>query len=569
MNASKQWSIRGRGAALSAALMLIALGGSGSTNSAQAAELSSEGQAWLRTAISSGNLPDLRWSDFSDYSKHVEKFYGFNGDSFWWVKGMEPTPQARQAIALLLQADQKGLAADDYDGPRWSDRLAKLKPAARQATEADAVKFDLALTVCMMRYISDLHIGKVNPKHFAFALDEESRKYDLAEFLKDHVVQGGDVAGVLAQVEPPYPGYRRTLEALQTYVQLAGKDDGEQLPTTKKPIVPGDTYPGVPRLTRLLRLVGDLPANADVPADPPIYQGALVDAVKSFQRRHGRDANGKIDAQTLADLNVPLSRRVQQMRWTLERWRWLPDSYSKAPIVANIPEFRLRAYDKDFNVGVTMNVVVGKSYGHNTPVFTETMKYVIFRPYWEVPYSIIRSEMVPHIQRDPEYLAKNQLEVVDARQSVVTDGTVSSEVLSQLRAGKLFIRQKPGPKNALGLVKFLFPNSYNVYMHDTPAPELFARSRRDFSHGCIRLEKPADLAAWVLRDNPGWTPERIHAAMNGAQSQQVNLAQPIPVLIVYATVIVLEDGLVHFYDDIYGHDASLEKVLAKGYPYPG
>jgi murein L,D-transpeptidase YcbB/YkuD len=177
--------------------------------------------------------------------------------------------------------------------------------------------------------------------------------------------------------------------------------------------------------------------------------------------------------------------------------------------------------------------------------------------------------MVPHIQRDPEYLAKNQLEVVDARQSVVTDGTVSSEVLSQLRAGKLFIRQKPGPKNALGLVKFLFPNSYNVYMHDTPAPELFARSRRDFSHGCIRLEKPADLAAWVLRDNPGWTPERIHAAMNGAQSQQVNLAQPIPVLIVYATVIVLEDGLVHFYDDIYGHDASLEKVLAKGYPYPG
>jgi L,D-transpeptidase YcbB len=569
MNASKQWSIRGRGAALSAALMLIALGGSGSTNSAQAAELSSEGQAWLRTAISSGNLPDLRWPDFSDYSKHVEKFYGFNGDSFWWVKGMEPTPQARQAIALLLQADQKGLAADDYDGPRWSDRLAKLKPAARQATEADAVKFDLALTVCMMRYISDLHIGKVNPKHFAFALDEESRKYDLAEFLKDHVVQGGDVAGVLAQVEPPYPGYRRTLEALQTYVQLAGKDDGEQLPTTKKPIVPGDTYPGVPRLTRLLRLVGDLPANADVPADPPIYQGALVDAVKSFQRRHGRDANGKIDAQTLADLNVPLSRRVQQMRWTLERWRWLPDSYSKAPIVANIPEFRLRAYDKDFNVGVTMNVVVGKSYGHNTPVFTETMKYVIFRPYWEVPYSIIRSEMVPHIQRDPEYLAKNQLEVVDARQSVVTDGTVSSEVLSQLRAGKLFIRQKPGPKNALGLIKFLFPNSYNVYMHDTPAPELFARSRRDFSHGCIRLEKPADLAAWVLRDNPGWTPERIHAAMNGAQSQQVNLAQPIPVLIVYATVIVLEDGLVHFYDDIYGHDASLEKVLAKGYPYPG
>jgi murein L,D-transpeptidase YcbB/YkuD len=545
---------------LSTVLFLIA--------SATGAELSSEGQSWLRATITSGNLPDLRWPDFSDYSKHLKKFYDFNGNSLWWVQEMEPTAQARQAIALLLEADQKGLSAEDYDGPRWNNRLATLKPATQQPTEADALKFDFALTVCLMRYISDLHIGKVNPKHFAFAFDAESRKYDLAEFLRDHVVSGSDVAGVLAQVEPPYPGYRRTMQALQTYMMLASKDDAEQLPPTKKPIVAGDTYPGVPRLTRLLRLVGDLPADADVPADPPVYDGALVDAVKNFQRRHGRDSNGRIDAQTLADLNVPLSRRVQQMRWTLERWRWLPDSYSKAPIVANIPEFRLRAYDQDFNIAVTMNVVVGKSYGHNTPVFSETMKYVVFRPYWEVPHSITRAELIPHILRDPDYLAKKGFEVVDSRQTVVAAGTVSSDVLAQLRSGKLFVRQTPGPKNSLGLVKFLFPNSYNVYMHDTPAPEYFAKSRRDFSHGCVRLEKPADLARWVLRDNPGWTEERIHAAMTGATPQQVNLVHPIPVLIVYATVIVLEDGLVHFYDDIYGHDTSLEKVLAKGYPYP-
>ena len=531
-------------------------------------EISSEGQAWLRTAISSGNLPDLRWPDFSDYTKHVKKFYELNGDSLWWVKNMEPTAQARQVIALIEQAGQKGLSADDYGGSRWGDWLTKLKPATARPAEADTVKFDLALTVCVMRYISDLHIGKVNPKHFAFALDDESKKYDLPEFLKDHVASGGDVAGVLAQVEPPYPGYRRTIQALRAYMELAAKDDGEQLAPPKKTIAPGDAYPGVPRLTRLLRLVGDLPAGANVPADRPIYEGALVDAVKNFQRRHGRDANGRIDAQTLADLNVPLSRRVRQMQLTLERWRWLPDSYQKAPIVANIPEFRLRAYDKDFNIGVTMNVVVGKSYGHNTPVFSETMKYVVFRPYWEVPRSIIRSELVPHIVREPDYLAQKGFEVVDSRQRVVADGTVPSDVLEQLKAGKLFIRQKPGPKNALGLVKFLFPNSYNVYMHDTPATEFFAKSRRDFSHGCIRLEKPADLAAWVLRDNPGWNADRIHAAMNGNAPQQVNLAQPIPVLIVYATVIVLEDGLVHFYDDIYGHDAALEKVLAKGYPYP-
>ena len=544
--------------------------GTGSANLAHAAssQLNAEDQSWLQGTIQTGNLPDLRWPNFSDYSQHVGKFYGLNGNSLWWVKGGEPSPQARQLIAVLRLADQKGLSAEDYDGSRWDSRLAKLKPATRQPLEADEAKFDLALTVCAMRYISDLHIGKVNPRHFDFAFDEESKKYDLPGFLKDQVANASDVAAVLAQVEPPYPGYRRTMQAFQTYLELAKKDDGEQLPAVKKPISPGDQYAGVQRLARLLLLVGDLPPGANVPAGSQVYDGALVDAVKHFQTRLGRDATGKIDAQTVADLNVPLSRRVQQMQWTLERWRWLPESYQKSPIVANIPEFRLRGYDSNFNVGVTMKVVVGKAYGHSTPVFSETMKYVVFRPYWEVPYSITRGELIPHLQKDPGYLAAKNFEIVDSKQNVVASGNVSAAMIDQLRAGKLFVRQKPGPKNSLGLAKFLFPNSYNVYMHDTPAQEFFARSRRDFSHGCIRLERPADLAAWVLKDNPGWTPEHIHAAMNGETTQQITLTHPIPVLIVYATAIVLDDGLVHFYDDIYNHDAELEKVLAKGYPYP-
>jgi murein L,D-transpeptidase YcbB/YkuD len=532
-------------------------------------QLSPEGQASLRAIIQAGNLPDLRWPDFSDYGKHVQKFYDSYAYSLPWVRGMEPTAQAREAIAVLLKADQKGLSAEDYDGPRWSERLGKLKPAAPQPSEADAVRFDAALTVCVMRYVSDLHIGKVNPKHFDFGLDVEAKKYDLPEFLKGHVVDASDVAAVLAQVEPPYPGYRRTIQALQTYLELSKEDDGEQLPAVKKAIAPGDSYPGVPRLIRLLRLVGDLPVSANVPADGTVYQGPLVDAVKNFQRRLGREADGRISAQTLADLNVPLTSRVRQMQLTLERWRWLPLAYQESPVVANVPEFRLRAYDENFKIAVTMNVVVGKAYGHDTPVFSDTMEYVIFRPYWSVPYSIARAEFLPHIARDPDYLEKKGYEVVDSRQEVVASGMVTSDVLEQLRAGKLFIRQKPGPKNSLGLVKFIFPNNYNIYMHDTPEQEFFSKTRRDFSHGCIRLERPADLAVWVLRNNPGWNMERVLAAMNGDKAQQVNLAHPIPVLIVYATVIVTEDGVVHFYDDIYGHDASLEKVLEKGYPYPG
>jgi murein L,D-transpeptidase YcbB/YkuD len=532
-------------------------------------QLSSDGQGSLRAIIQAGNLSDLRWPNFSDYDKYVQKFYESYGFSLPWVRGMQPTAQAQQLIALLLKAEQEGLSAEDYDGPRWTNRLAALKPATTQPSEADAVRFDVALTVCVMRYVSDVHIGKVNPKHFDFGLDVETKKYDLSEFLKEDVVDASDVAAVMAKVEPPYPGYQRTIQALHSYLGFAKEYGGNQLPAIQKTIAPGDSYSGIPQLIHLLRLVGDLPTDANIPADETVYQAPLVEAVKNFQRRHGRTPDGRITTQILADLNVPLTKRVRQMQLTLERWRWLPVGLHSAPIVANIPEFRLRAYDENFKVALSMNVVVGKAYDHDTPVFSDSMQYVVFRPYWSVPYSIAKAEFIPRIARDPDYLAKKGFEVVNSRQDVVTSGTVTGDMLAQLRSGKLFIRQTPGPKNSLGLVKFIFPNSYNVYMHDTPAQEFFAKSRRDFSHGCIRLEKPADLAVWVLRDNPGWDMDRVRPAMNGAPNQQVNLAHPIPVLIVYGTAIVTEDGLVHFYDDIYGHDAALEKVLAKGYPYPG
>lgn len=532
-------------------------------------QLSSDGQASLRGIIQSGNLSELRWPDFSDYRKHLRKFYESYGYSLPWIRGMQPTAQARQLISILLKAEQKGLAAEDYDGPRRDDRLAKLKPGAVQPSEADALRFDVALTVCLMRYVSDLHVGKVNPKHFDFDFDIEAKKYDLPHFLKEDVVDSPDVAGALAKVEPPYPGYQRTILALHSYLELVKQYDWNQLPAIQKTIAPGDSYSGVPQLIKLLRVGGDLPADATSPADGTVYQAPLVDAVKSFQRRHGRTPDGQITAQTLADLNVPLTNRIRQMQLTLERWRWLPVGLHSALIVANIPEFRLRAYDENYKIVLSMSVVVGKAYAHDTPVFTDTMQYVVFRPYWNVPYSIARAEFLTRLARDPDYLAKRGFEVVNNRQHVVTSGAVTGDILAQLRVGKLYIRQLPGPKNSLGLVKFIFPNSSNVYMHDTPAQEFFAKSRRDFSHGCIRLEKPADLAVWVLRKNPGWDIDRVREAMNGTSNQQVNLANPIPVLIVYGTAVVTEDGIVHFYDDIYGHDAALEKALAKGYPYPG
>jgi murein L,D-transpeptidase YcbB/YkuD len=351
-------------------------------------------------------------------------------------------------------------------------------------------------------------------------------------------------------------------------VRLAAEDDGEILPVTKRPIEPGDMYTGVPRLMRLLSLLGDLPAGSTLVSGETLYQGIIVEGVRNFQKRHGLNADGQIGARTLAELNVPLSRRVRQMQLTLERWRWMPSEYQLSPIVVNIPEFRLRAYDDHFKIGITMNVVVGKAYGHDTPAFIGEMHHMIFRPHWDVPLSIAEEEILPAIERDPEYMAKEDLEFVDSHGNAVGTGTITPEILTQVRERRIFIRQKPGPKNSLGLIKFIFPNRFGVYMHDTPSTELFSESRRDFSHGCIRLERPAELAAWILRGNEVWTIERIHAAMNGDETVQVNLAHPIPVLIVYGTVVVSEDGVVHFYDDIYGHDMALDRALNKGYPYP-
>jgi murein L,D-transpeptidase YcbB/YkuD len=235
----------------------------------------------------------------------------------------------------------------------------------------------------------------------------------------------------------------------------------------------------------------------------------------------------------------------------------------------NIPDFHLRALDEKNKVVLDMRVVVGKALPTQTPVFSRDMTYVVLRPYWNVPPSILRSEIVRNIQRDRNYIANKRYEVTTRDGTVVTSGVISDEVLADLKAGKLAVRQKPGPANALGLVKLMFPNEFNVYLHSTPAPELFSRTRRDFSHGCIRVEKPAELAAWALRNNTGWDVSRVKQSMDqGKDNVTVTLNRRVPVFIVYATALAYENGEVHFYNDIYGHDARLAQALAKGYPYP-
>lgn len=518
----------------------------------------------LRGLIEAGALADLRWPNFADVRADAEKFYAAAGYAPAWISAGRPTPQARAMVALFKLAALKGLNPEDYDASRWDARMAKLG----QPGGVDGAHFDLALTVCAMRYISALHVGRVNPRHFRFGLVGPKR-YDLPHLLRNSIINAPDTGGALAVVEPQYAGYKRAEAALANYIKLAREGDPQPVPFPSRPVHPGDAYPALPLLVARLRQLGDLPSDSALLAGAVAYDGEVVEAVKHFQRRHGLEIDGVLGPRTAGELDKPLSLRVRQLRFTLERYRWIPRSFPQPPIVVNIPEFRLRTMRRQPAYFVSMKIVVGKAWGHHTPVFANYMRYLIFRPYWDVPFSIQRAELVPKIRDDPGYLAEHQFEVVDRGGNVITDGEVSGGVLGALRSGAMRIRQRPGPENALGLVKFVFPNDYRVYLHGTPATELFARARRDFSHGCIRVEHPEELAAWVLRDDPQWNAERIRAAMNGDRTLQVNLAKPIPVLILYSTAVVEPDGEVRFFDDIYGYDDELERALEAGYPYPG
>jgi murein L,D-transpeptidase YcbB/YkuD len=525
---------------------------------------SASGVPALHAIVDSARNADLRWSDFTPYKIEVAKLYETNGYSLLWVQNGRVRPQGLAVIELLQNADAKGLDPEDYDGSRWQGRLLKL---GQRPSEQELVSFDTALTVSTMRYIRSIHCGRVNPKEFKFELDTEGKLLPLAEFIQTQVANAGDPAAEIQKLEPPFLGYRKLLALLPVYEGYARQVAGEKLPTVTKTVRPGQPYPGVVRLGRFLQVIGDIPPGAQLNPNATVYDGALVAGVKHYQDRHGETPTGNLDARTINELNTPPAARIRQIKLTLERWRWIPHSFPQPPVVVNLPEYRVRAMNPDGTVAFYKNVIIGKAYGHKSPVFEKEIQYVVFRPYWNVTPSIQRNEIVPHIQKDPNYIAKHDFEVVTPTGEVVTDNQVSPEVLEGIRSLHLMVRQKPGDTNSLGLVKIIFPNPDNVYLHGTDAPELFSPDVRDFSHGCVRVEKPADLVAWVLRNNPGWDLERVKATMNGEKNNlQVNLATRIPVLIVYGTATVNEENQIRFFDDIYGYDAELDKALAREHP---
>ncbi len=549
-----------------AALSILSSPAVGSDRSVPVSRVAADTMAahTLRTLVDLAHNPYLRWPDYPHYRDELLGLYEPRGFDLLWFESDRVTRPARHLVQVLMDAGAHGLDPEDYDAATLAGYLAALDGGDR-FDRSELALIDGALSVGFLRYLSDLHIGRVNPANLHFGYNVEQKKLDLATVVRE-AIQRDDLPATVASVEPPFPQYARMQRVLAEYRKLA-QLALPSVPETET-VHPGDPYSGLPELRALLVALGDLPAAA--PRPDSIYEGDIAAGVARFQGRHGLETDSVIGPETFAHLNTPISTRVEQIKLALERLRWLPGVETEPWILVNIPAFELWALDPshpDHRIAVDMRVVVGRSLNKQTPAFRGDMHYVVMSPYWNVPYSIAVGEIAPRAARDPDYIRTRGFEIVEDFRWESRPLPATEENLAAIRAGRLNVRQKPGSGNALGKAKFIFPNADNVYLHDTPAHDLFSRARRDFSHGCIRLERPRDLAEWVLRDHDEWTPESIYAAMNADAPTRADLLKPVPVILFYSTAMAHEEQP-HFFDDIYGHDRLLQAALDHGYPYP-
>jgi len=373
------------------------------------------------------------------------------------------------------------------------------------------------------------------------------------------------VSMTLDGIEPQFLHYRLLKSVLARYRELALHPELNRLPDPgRNAIKPGGLYVGAPALRRLLIALGDVSTGAAVSQDLHLDRD-LVRVLKIYQARHGLAQDGALGRDTYRALTTPFAARVTQIELSMERWRWLPPRLETPAIIVNIPEFRLFAFYTTADLEqqmLRMDVIVGKSFPiMQTPVFAADMRYIVLHPYWDVPYSIVKRELLASIRRDPSYIARNDYEIVQGQTDAAVVQPVTPQTIDALAKGTLRLRQKPGPKNPLGFVKFMLPNQHNVYLHGTSAPALFAGAQRAFSHGCVRVADPMALLSYVLRDNSEWHPERVLAQLQQPGTYRINLHTPIRVFIVYATALAAEDGRALFFADIYGQDSKLQALL--------
>lgn len=474
-----------------------------------------------------------------------------------WIDG-EPTDRLRGLIDAICTADLDGLHPWEYDLEPVRDALRRVE--AEGAEPGDVASLELRFTGLFLEYGADLAAGRHDPRRVEKQWYIRTPQATIDSMLTA-ALAAESFEEMRAALVPQQEEYADLAAALREYRGIDSAGGWPKIPAGE-PVAVGERDGRAPVLRQRLAATGDLTSARKTDS---IYDAELAAAVARFQARHGLDVDSSLGEKTRGALNVSVADRIGQIALNLERLRWIPRSFGDRYILVNIPSYYLQAYDEGQKV-LDMKVVVGDEYGSATPVFSDSMSYVVFRPYWNIPESILADEILPKAREDASYLARNNYEIVKSADDPEPVDLSDLEWTGPDDGGFPYLaRQKPGPGNALGDVKFMFPNRFSIYLHDTPADHLFDRSARALSHGCIRVEDPVRLAEFVFAGDSEWTTPRIRQAMAGSaeDNNTVNLDRKIPVYILYLTAFT-EDGRVNFRDDLYGMDArAMERIAAE------
>ncbi len=492
----------------------------------------------------------------------LSRFYELHNFEPAWLVNGKPTENVNIVLTALITADQHGLRPEIYHVPTIDETLEALKKMEQTGPDPDIyllADLELLLTDSFLTFGSHLLAGQVNPETFDPEWIANRRGADMAMVLQN-ALNFGNIYESLRSLWPKHEGYVRLHETFNQYRLLL--ENG-----AKWPLVPpgpkmelGDRNDRVAMLRARLADEPELPGEF-LAGETDLFDNSLEMAVMDFQNRHGLDVDGIVGRATLAALNTSLEEKVERIRLNLERWRWIPEDLGVRNVQVNIANFHLKVVEQEQTV-LEMKIIVGKDY-RKTPVFSDKIYYMVLNPSWNVPRSIAINDKLPLIRKNPGYLVKQKMRVYsswksDAREINPYDidwGTVTESNF------RYRLRQEPGPNNALGRIKFMFPNRFNVYLHDTPSRELFNKTSRTFSSGCIRIQKPEELALYLLKDDPRWTPEKFQKTLDTMKEQSIRLPSPVPVHLLYWTVFVDDYGVVQFRNDIYGRDAQLAKAL--------
>lgn len=490
-------------------------------------------------------------------AKYMFSFYHKQGLQLGWIEEDGLSEAGQQLLDALAKAEEEGLSSEDY---RLQDLLQQKQKLDKGTMKAeDLVAYDEDLTTAYLQFAYHKLKGRFNPNRLDALWKTNRREKDLAAYLHT-ALKENELEESLESLSPTYREYEGLKKALAIYREL--KKQQPEWPALPDDLVlkPGDSSRYVAQLRKRLRITGEYQGDTTATDTKDYrYDDDIKDAVAMYQFLNGLEVDSIVAGETIGMLNIPVDNRIKQILLNLERMRWMPYQPDNRYIRVNVPEYELYVYEGD-KKALNMRVVVGEAYESHTPIFNDTMEYIAFSPTWTVPKSIIVNEMLPRIKRDPGYLTRSGYKLYHGWDASAPSIDPRSVNWNKADINEYRIVQQPGPGNALGMVKFMFPNNLAIYLHDTPSDHLFKNAERDYSHGCIRVERPTDLATYLLKDK-GWTETDVEEHYRLPEPKNVSLTKKVPVMIEYRTAWLDEDGHVNFREDIYGHDKRQSELI--------